>query len=81
VKRGAIKKIMFHMSWFWLFETRVAYRLEVEKHEGRNMLVGYAPTSTTDQKAGLAAQERDLKAARCLDSCATKAGQNDALLT
>src|SRR3954466_13553295 len=29
------------------------------------MLVGYARTSTTDQKAGLAAQERDLKAAGC----------------
>src|SRR3954451_762491 len=27
------------------------------------MLVGYARTSTEDQKAGLAAQERDLKAA------------------
>ena len=31
----------------------------------RNMLVGYARTSTEDQKAGLAAQERDLKAAGC----------------
>jgi DNA invertase Pin-like site-specific DNA recombinase len=30
-----------------------------------NMLVGYARTSTTDQKAGLAAQERDLRAAGC----------------
>jgi DNA invertase Pin-like site-specific DNA recombinase len=29
------------------------------------MLVGYARTSTEDQKAGLAAQERDLKAAGC----------------
>ena len=27
------------------------------------MLVGYARTSTTDQKAGLVAQERDLRAA------------------
>ena len=27
------------------------------------MLVGYARTSTTDQTAGLAAQERDLRAA------------------
>jgi len=27
------------------------------------MLVGYARTSTADQKAGLAAQERDLQAA------------------
>jgi len=26
------------------------------------MIVGYARTSTTDQAAGLAAQERDLKA-------------------
>jgi DNA invertase Pin-like site-specific DNA recombinase len=31
----------------------------------RDMLVGYARTSTTDQKAGLAAQERDLRAAGC----------------
>jgi DNA invertase Pin-like site-specific DNA recombinase len=29
------------------------------------MIVGYARTSTTDQAAGLAAQERDLKAAGC----------------
>jgi DNA invertase Pin-like site-specific DNA recombinase len=29
------------------------------------MLVGYARTSTSDQTAGLAAQERDLKAAGC----------------
>ena len=29
------------------------------------MLVGYARTSTSDQDAGLAAQERDLKAAGC----------------
>ena len=29
------------------------------------MLVGYARTSTTDQQAGLQAQERDLKAAGC----------------
>lgn len=29
------------------------------------MIVGYARTSTTDQKAGLEAQERDLKAAGC----------------
>jgi len=31
----------------------------------RGQLVGYARTSTTDQKAGLAAQERDLRAAGC----------------
>ena len=29
------------------------------------MLIGYARTSTSDQKAGLEAQERDLKAAGC----------------
>ena len=29
------------------------------------MIVGYARTSTTDQAAGLAAQERDLTAAGC----------------
>ena len=29
------------------------------------MLIGYARTSTTDQKAGLDAQERDLRAAGC----------------
>ena len=29
------------------------------------MLVGYARTSTVEQEAGLAAQERDLKAAGC----------------
>ncbi|MGE4048939.1 MAG: recombinase family protein [Acetobacteraceae bacterium] len=29
------------------------------------MLIGYARTSTADQKAGLAAQERDLKTAGC----------------
>lgn len=29
------------------------------------MIVGYARTSTTDQKAGLEAQERDLRAAGC----------------
>lgn len=29
------------------------------------MLVGYARTSTDDQRAGLTAQERDLKAAGC----------------
>lgn len=29
------------------------------------MLIGYARTSTADQKAGLAAQERDLRAAGC----------------
>jgi DNA invertase Pin-like site-specific DNA recombinase len=32
---------------------------------GASMLVGYARTSTSDQTAGLAAQERDLKAAGC----------------
>src|SRR3954452_4435170 len=31
----------------------------------KNMLVGYARTSTADQIAGLDAQERDLKAAGC----------------
>lgn len=31
----------------------------------RGQLVGYARTSTTDQRAGLAAQERDLHAAGC----------------
>lgn len=31
----------------------------------RGQLVGYARTSTTDQKAGLAAQERDLQASGC----------------
>ena len=30
---------------------------------GSQMIIGYARTSTTDQKAGLEAQERDLKAA------------------
>ncbi len=29
------------------------------------MIIGYARTSTTDQKAGLEAQQRDLKAAQC----------------
>ena len=50
-------------------------------------LVGYARTSTTDQKAGLAAQLRDLKAAGCvkvfheeLSSVATKRPQLDAAL-
>jgi DNA invertase Pin-like site-specific DNA recombinase len=50
-------------------------------------LVGYARTSTTDQKAGLAAQQRDLKAAGCvkvfheeLSSVATKRPQLDAAL-
>ena len=31
--------------------------------KGHAMLVGYARTSTTDQQAGLDAQERDLRAA------------------
>src|SRR4051794_12804801 len=31
----------------------------------RTMLVGYARTSTAEQEAGLAGQERDLKAAGC----------------
>ena len=50
-------------------------------------LVGYARTSTTDQKAGLAAQLRDIKAAGCvkvfheeLSSVATKRPQLDAAL-
>ena len=50
-------------------------------------LVGYARTSTTDQKAGLAAQLRDLNAAGCtkvfheeLSSVATKRPQLDAAL-
>ena len=50
-------------------------------------LVGYARTSTTDQKAGLAAQQRDLKAAGCLkvfheelSSVATKRPQLDVAL-
>src|SRR6187200_2068933 len=50
-------------------------------------LVGYARTSTTDQMAGLAAQQRDLKAAGCLkvfheelSSVATKRPQLDAAL-
>ena len=33
------------------------------ERQRRAMIVGYARTSTTDQAAGLAAQERDLKAA------------------
>ncbi|MES0175554.1 recombinase family protein [Mesorhizobium sp. M0006] len=50
-------------------------------------LVGYARTSTTDQKAGLAAQQRDLSAAGCLkvfheelSSVVTKRPQLDAAL-
>ncbi|MBU0583451.1 MAG: recombinase family protein [Alphaproteobacteria bacterium] len=50
-------------------------------------LIGYARTSTTDQKAGLAAQLRDLNAAGCtkvfheeLSSVATKRPQLDAAL-
>jgi DNA invertase Pin-like site-specific DNA recombinase len=50
-------------------------------------LVGYARTSTTDQKAGLAAQRRDLKAAGCvkvfheeLSSVATRRPQLEAAL-
>jgi DNA invertase Pin-like site-specific DNA recombinase len=50
-------------------------------------LVGYARTSTTDQKAGLAAQLRDLKAVGCvkvfheeLSSVVTKRPQLDAAL-
>ena len=50
-------------------------------------LVGYARTSTTDQKAGLAAQQRDLKAAGCtkvfheeLSSVATKRPQLEVAL-
>lgn len=53
----------------------------------QGQLVGYARTSTTDQKAGLAAQQRDLKAAGCtkvfheeLSSVATKRPQLDAVL-
>src|SRR5947209_3578222 len=43
---------------------RLSYGVEVSNgHPGRAMLVGYARTSTTDQKAGLDAQERDLRAA------------------
>jgi DNA invertase Pin-like site-specific DNA recombinase len=37
--------------------------LNVSRTSGATMIVGYARTSTTDQTAGLAAQERDLKAA------------------
>src|ERR1700730_1506395 len=33
------------------------------RQKGLNMIIGYARTSTTDQRAGLEAQERDLKAA------------------
>ena len=41
-----------------------SYRCQIlNGHLGRRMLVGYARTSTTDQPAGLAAQERDLRAA------------------
>lgn len=50
-------------------------------------LVGYARTSTTDQKAGLIAQQRDLKTAGCikvfheeLSSVATKRPQLEAAL-
>lgn len=42
------------------------YVLDLLGHiEDKAMLVGYARTSTSDQKAGLEAQERDLKAAGC----------------
>ena len=60
-------------------------RTKVSAHHGH--LVGYARTSTTDQKAGLAAQQRDLKAAGCfkvfheeLSSVATNRPQLDAAL-
>jgi len=46
------------------------------------MLVGYARTSTEDQKAGLAAQERDLKAAgaeRIFAEQVSSVGQRDQL--
>jgi len=44
----------------------VLYVLDLLRHiEDKAMLVGYARTSTSDQKAGLEAQERDLKAAGC----------------
>ncbi len=50
------------------------------------MLVGYARTSTTDQVAGLEAQERDLRAAGCervfserVSSVAPRAGLKEAL--
>ncbi|TPN59644.1 recombinase family protein [Mesorhizobium sp. B1-1-4] len=53
----------------------------------QGQLVGYARTSTTDQKAGLAAQQRDLLAAGCLkifheelSSVAMKRPQLDAAL-
>lgn len=42
------------------------YVLDLLGHiEDKAMLIGYARTSTPDQRAGLEAQERDLKAAGC----------------
>lgn len=51
------------------------------------MLIGYARTSTDDQAAGMAAQQRDLEAAGCTQivleqvSAATKRPQLDAVIT
>src|SRR5690348_9776734 len=45
------------------FSDALSYELETPiGHHGTAMLIGYARTSTTDQRAGLEAQERDLRA-------------------
>lgn len=56
-----------HISYTGSFETIVYIVLDViETLDARqHMLVGYARTSTLDQKAGIDAQVRDLVAARC----------------
>lgn len=44
---------------------KAAPAAEAPKPQQAGQMVGYARTSTTEQEAGLAAQERDLKAAGC----------------
>ena len=53
-----------HKNMFCIIGQSVPYRAQttIGQKEGA-MLIGYARTSTADQKAGLVAQERDLKAA------------------
>ena len=51
-------------EWILLYRTQCLMKFrEQPDTRGCAMLVGYARTSTTDQKAGLDAQERDLRVA------------------
>src|SRR6185437_39852 len=57
---------LVRLKWLLLCRTQLSDDVRTQSgQKDKAMIVGYARTSTADQKAGLAAQERDLADAEC----------------